>query len=254
MSQKIPTQDVTPEPAVQPATPGTVQQEMYAKRQHIYVREIKGLFQRVRRVANWALMLAFFALPWLTWGDRPMIWFDLPGREFHIFAATFYPQEFILLSWLLIICAFGLFFITVFAGRVWCGYTCPQSVWTYLYIWVEHRLEGSRNRRIKLDREPMSFDKAWRKSAKHAVWLAIALATGVTFVGYFTPIRELVIELPTLRATAGLFLGRVLRCLHLSQRRLATRAGVHLHVPLCPLPVGDVRRRHLDRLLRRGPR
>lgn len=199
MSNKIPMQDVTSK--VEEYTPQTpAQQEMYAKRRHIYVREIKGLFQRVRRLTNWALMSAFFILPWLNWGDRPLIWFDLPGREFHIFTATFYPQEFMLLSWLLIICAFGLFFITVFAGRVWCGYTCPQSVWTFLYIWVEHRLEGSRNRRIKLDREPLSFSKAWRKTAKHTIWVAIALATGITFVGYFTPIRELVVELPTLQA------------------------------------------------------
>ncbi|MFP4138498.1 MAG: cytochrome c oxidase accessory protein CcoG [Halomonas sp.] len=194
MSDKIPTHDATPSPSE------TVQQEMYARRRHIYVREIKGLFQRVRRSANWALMLAFFLLPWVPWGDRPAIWFDLPGREFHIFGATFYPQEFMLLSWLLIICAFGLFFITVFAGRVWCGYTCPQSVWTFLFIWVEHRLEGSRNRRIKLDKQPMTRDKLWRKGGKHAIWLAIALATGVTFVGYFTPIRDLVVELPTLEA------------------------------------------------------
>ncbi|NAW33914.1 cytochrome c oxidase accessory protein CcoG [Halomonas alimentaria] len=173
---------------------------MYASRRHIYVREIKGFFQRLRRASNWVLMLAFFILPWVPWGDRPAIWFNLPGREFHIFSATFYPQEFMLLSWLLIICAFGLFFITVFAGRVWCGYTCPQSVWTFLFIWVEHRLEGSRNRRIKLDKQPMNADKLWRKGAKHAIWLAIALATGITFVGYFTPIRELVVELPTLEA------------------------------------------------------
>jgi len=141
-----------------------------------------------------------FLLPWINVGDRPLILFDLPNREFHIFSATFYPQEFILLSWLLIICAFGLFFITVFAGRVWCGYTCPQSVWTFLFIWLEHRIEGSRNRRIKLDNQPMTADKAWRKGAKHTAWLLIALATGITFVGYFTPIRALVAELPTLEA------------------------------------------------------
>ncbi|MDT0502480.1 MULTISPECIES: cytochrome c oxidase accessory protein CcoG [unclassified Halomonas] len=200
MSDKIPTRDVTP-PSVQHHTPTeAVTQEMYASRRHIYVREIKGVFQRLRRASNWLLMLAFFLLPWVPWGDRPAIWFNLPGREFHIFSATFYPQEFMLLSWLLIICAFGLFFITVFAGRVWCGYTCPQSVWTFLFIWVEHRLEGSRNRRIKLDKQPMNADKLWRKGAKHAIWLIIALATGITFVGYFTPIRDLVVELPTLEA------------------------------------------------------
>ncbi len=201
MSDQIPTRDVTSDAVGHRAPQATVTQEMYARRRHLYVREIKGAFQRLRRGTNWALMLGFFLLPWLNWGDRPAIWFDLPGREFHIFAATFYPQEFILLSWLLIICAFGLFFITVFAGRVWCGYTCPQSVWTFLFIWVEHRLEGSRNQRIKLDRQPMTADKMRRKTAKHAIWIAIALATGVTFVGYFTPIRDLVVALPTLDAS-----------------------------------------------------
>ncbi|PMR70047.1 cytochrome c oxidase accessory protein CcoG [Halomonas heilongjiangensis] len=200
MSDKIPTTDVTPSPVGQHVPGEIVSQEMYASRRHIYVREIQGVFQRLRRGANWGLMLLFFGLPWLQWGDRPAVWFDLPGREFHIFAATFYPQEFMLLSWLLIICAFGLFLITVFAGRVWCGYTCPQSVWTFLFIWFEHRLEGPRNRRIKLDKAPMTLDKAWRKATKHAIWLAIALATGITFVGYFTPIRDLVIALPTLDA------------------------------------------------------
>ncbi|XKH59707.1 cytochrome c oxidase accessory protein CcoG [Halomonas sediminis] len=199
--ERIPSEDVTPDsvghyaPKDQSAT-----QEMYARRQHIYVREIKGLFQKIRRSANWVLMLAFFLLPWIQWGDRPMIWFDLPSREFHLFAGTFYPQEFMLLSWLLIICAFGLFFITVFAGRVWCGYTCPQSVWTFLFMWVEHRIEGQRNKRIKLDKQPMTSEKLARKSAKHTIWLLIALATGITFVGYFTPIRQLVIDLPTLEA------------------------------------------------------
>ncbi|TVP47046.1 MAG: cytochrome c oxidase accessory protein CcoG [Halomonas sp.] len=199
--EKIPSQDVTPDP-VGHHTPvrETVSQDMYAKRRHIYVREIKGVFQKLRRSANWALMLLFFLLPWINLGNRPLILFDLPSREFHIFMATFYPQEFILLSWLLIICAFGLFFITVFAGRVWCGYTCPQSVWTFLFIWLEHRIEGSRNRRIKLDSQPMTADKAWRKGAKHSAWLIIALATGITFVGYFTPIRDLVVALPTLDA------------------------------------------------------
>jgi cytochrome c oxidase accessory protein FixG len=198
--EKIPSKDVTPNPVGQYPPTETVTQEMYAKRRHIYVREIKGIFQKLRRGSNWALMLAFFVLPWINVGDRPLILFDLPNREFHIFTATFYPQEFILLSWLLIICAFGLFFITVFAGRVWCGYTCPQSVWTFLFIWVEHRIEGSRNRRIKLDNQPMSADKAWRKGAKHLAWLLIALATGITFVGYFTPISDLVAELPTFEA------------------------------------------------------
>ncbi|TDX28107.1 cytochrome c oxidase accessory protein FixG [Modicisalibacter xianhensis] len=199
MTDKIPLRDVTPDPVVGTHDPQrSVSQDMYASRKHIYVREIKGVFQRLRRSANWVLMALYFGIPWLYWGDRQAVLFDLPSRAFHIFGATFFPQDFMLLSWLLIICAFGLFFITVFAGRVWCGYTCPQSVWTWLYIWVEHVTEGSRNQRMKLDKQAMSFDKARRKGAKHALWLLIAFATGLTFVGYFTPIRGLVADFATL--------------------------------------------------------
>lgn len=199
MTDQIPVRDVTPDAAVGSHDPKkTVSQEMYAKREHIYVREIKGLFQRLRRSANWLLMALFFGMPWLNWGERQAVWFDLPSRAFHILGATFYPQDFMLLAWLLIICAFGLFLITVFAGRVWCGYTCPQSVWTFLFIWVEQFTEGSRNRRMKLDKQPMSTEKALRKGAKHSIWLLISLATGLTFVGYFAPIRELVADFASL--------------------------------------------------------
>jgi len=201
MTQRIPVHDLTPASAVGQHDPsGTVSQSMYAKRRHIYVREIHGVFQRVRRGANWILMALYFGLPWINWGDRPLVWFDLPTREFHVFAATFYPQDFILLAWLLIICAFGLFLITVFAGRVWCGYGCPQSVWTFLFIWFEHRLEGPRHRRIRRDQSPPRFQTLWRKAVKHGAWLAIAFATGVTFVGYFAPIRQLVSDLAALDA------------------------------------------------------
>src|SRR5690606_14250440 len=110
----------------------------------------------------------------------------------------FWPQDFMLLSWLLIICDFGLFFITVFAGRVWCGYTCPQSVFTWVYMWAEKITEGDRNQRMKLDKAPMSANKLLRKVAKHMIWLGVALLVGITFVGYFTPIRELVPDLLTL--------------------------------------------------------
>lgn len=200
MNDRIPINDVSPT-SVQHHIPDTgISHSLYQRRRHIYVREFKGAFQRLRRIANWALVLGYLLLPWLSWGSRPAVWFDLPGREFHIFAATFYPQEFMLLSWLLIICAFGLFFITVFAGRVWCGYACPQSVWTLLFIWVEHRIEGSRHQRIKLDQRGWNLDKLWRKSAKHVTWLLIALITGVTFVGYFTPIEALIRDLVLLQA------------------------------------------------------
>ena len=202
MSDRIPTKDVTTDAGVGHHDPASAASTaMYQRRRHIYVRGIKGSFQRLRSASNWVLLGLYFALPWISWGGHPLVLFDLPARQFHIFGGTFYPQEFMLLSWLLIICAFGLFFITVFAGRVWCGYTCPQSVWTWLYIWAEKLTEGRRNRRIKLDQEPMSLDKAWRKGTKHLLWLVIALATGLAFVGYFTPIQGLVADLA--RMTLG---------------------------------------------------
>lgn len=134
---------------------------------------------------------------WLNWGGRQAVLWDLAESKFHIFGATFWPQDFILLSALLIICAFGLFAITVFAGRVWCGYTCPQSSFTWLFMWCEKVTEGERNQRIKLQAAPWSLNKLARRSAKHTLWLGISVLTGLTFVGYFTPIRPLAAELLT---------------------------------------------------------
>jgi cytochrome c oxidase accessory protein FixG len=185
----IPVKDVTPQ-----------SQSLYAKREKIYVREILGFFQKIRTYTLWALMLAYFGTVWLQWDGRQAIYFDLPARQFHVFGITFWPQDFVLLSWALIIAAFLLFTVTNLAGRLWCGYTCPQSAWSFLFIWVEERVEGTRNARIKLDKEDMSLTKARKKGLKHLLWILLALATGVTFVGYFSPIRELI---PSL-VTAGL--------------------------------------------------
>ena len=111
---------------------------------------------------------------------------------FHIFGVTFWPQDFLFLAWALIIAALGLFFVTVFAGRVYCGYVCPQTAWTRLFMAIEQRCEGDRHQRLKWDRAPWGAEKLLRRGLKHVLWLALALATGVTFVGYFTPIRELI--------------------------------------------------------------
>lgn len=174
--------------------------ELYASRKKIYVKEVKGLFQRIRFFSLWGLMGMYFLFCWITIDGQPLIHFDIAAREFHLYGTTFYPRDFILLSGMLIISAFGLFFVTTLFGRVWCGYTCPQTVWTFIFMWVEERIEGSRNQRIKLDKAPKSAHKVIKKSLKHAAWLAIALATGLTFVGYFYPIRELLADLFTLQA------------------------------------------------------
>jgi len=163
----------------------------------IYQREVSGRFQRLRVWGNLALLAGYFITPWLNWGERQLVWFDLPERQFHILHMTFWPQDFFLLAFLLIIAAFGLFMVTVFAGRVWCGYTCPQTVWTQMFVWLETRFEGPRHKRIRLDSGPWTPAKFARKAGKHASWALLALFTGLTFVGYFTPIRALLPEFVT---------------------------------------------------------
>jgi len=185
---QIPMKDLTPKKGA-----GDKQNfDLYAKREHIYVKYYKGLFKNLRIVSGAMMLIMFYGFSWLQWDGRQAILFDLPNRQFHIFGLTFWPQDFMLLSWLLIILAFTLFFVTVFAGRLWCGYACPQFVWTWLFIWAERVTEGDRNKRMKLDKSAMSGEKAMRKGAKHLLWLAIAAASAIAFVGYFSPIRELV--------------------------------------------------------------
>ncbi len=187
MTEQIPVKDITPK-----ASSGKNTVDLYASREKIYTKAFTGIFRNLRMVGGAFLFLLYFGTAWINWGDRQAVLWDLPERKFYIFGMTIWPQDFMLLSWLLIICAFGLFFITVFAGRVWCGYTCPQSVWTWIYMWCEKVTEGDRNQRMKLDKQPMSLQKLLRKSAKHSLWILIGLVTGLTFVGYFTPVRDLI--------------------------------------------------------------
>lgn len=165
--------------------------DLYAPREKIYTRAFTGLFRNVRMAGGALLFLLYFGTVWLEWGNHQAVWWNLPERKFYIFGATFWPQDFILLSGILIVSAFGLFFITVWAGRVWCGYTCPQSVWTWVFMWCEKLTEGDRHQRIKRDKLPMTGNTFMRKAAKHSLWVFIGSATGLTFVGYFSPIREL---------------------------------------------------------------
>src|SRR3990167_1174475 len=165
--------------------------DLYKKREHIYQRHISGFFQTLRIATIWVTLGAYFILPWFTWDGRQGILFDLPERKFYILWFTFWPQDFLYLSWLLIIAAFALFFFTVLAGRVWCGYTCPQTVWTTFFMWIEFITEGDRSQRIKLDAQPWSATKGLKKFSKHFLWLALSFWTAFTFVGYFAPVREL---------------------------------------------------------------
>ncbi|GAB3277816.1 cytochrome c oxidase accessory protein CcoG [Parahaliea aestuarii] len=187
---------------VQDVAPAEVgEMDLYQHREKIYTRRIEGFFQRIRLYTGWPLLLGYFLLPWLDWEGRQAVLFDLPARKFHIFGLTFWPQDFFLLAFLLIIAAFALFAVTTFAGRIWCGYTCPQTVWTSIFMWIEQKTEGSRNQRIKLDKAPWNSGKLLRKCAKHGGWLLVSFFTGFTFVAYFYPARQLLPELLTFSST-----------------------------------------------------
>jgi len=170
----------------------------YVAHEKLYPREVGGRFQRLRVAAVLLLLGLFYALPWIPWEGRQAVLFDLPARKFYILGLVFWPQDFFLLSWLLIIAALSLFFVTALAGRLWCGYACPQTVWTEVFVWMERLVEGNRSQRMKLDRTPLTAAKLLRKSAKQTLWIGFSAWTGFTFVGFFTPIDLLARELASL--------------------------------------------------------
>lgn len=199
---KIPVVNTTcPPPQTQQVeasvTPATVE-SLYVAHEKIYPREIKGRYQSIRHWTTIAVLCTFYGLAWIDWSDRQAVLFDLPARQFSIFSVTFWPQDFYILTLCLIIAALSLFAATALAGRLWCGYACPQTVWTTLYLWIERLTEGTYNKRRKLDAAPWSLEKALRKGTKQTLWIALALWTGFTFVGYFTPIKSLALQAQTL--------------------------------------------------------
>ena len=168
---------------------------MYESAKKIYPREIGGRFANLSKLATIILLGLFYAVPWLNWDERQAVLFDLPARKFHLLGLTLWPQDFPYLAMLLIIAALSLFFFTALAGRLWCGFACPQTVWTEVFIWMEQWTEGTRSQRMKLDKAPWSWNKLRRKGSKQFLWITFSMWTGFTFVGYFTPVRELGAEL-----------------------------------------------------------
>jgi cytochrome c oxidase accessory protein FixG len=175
---------------------------LYQAQQKIYPRSVSGLFARWRWVFVWLTQLVFYGLPWLEWGQRQAVLFDLGARRFYIFGLVLYPQDFIYLTGLLVISALLLFLFTAVAGRQWCGYACPQTVYTEIFLWIERRIEGDRSARMRLDAGPWNANRVLRKAGKHGAWILLSLWTGFTFVGYFTPIAELGREVLELRMTS----------------------------------------------------
>jgi cytochrome c oxidase accessory protein FixG len=171
---------------------------LYAKQPKVYPREIDGRFARLRTIAVFVLLGLFYVVPWLRWDGRQAVLFDLPARKFYVLGLTFWPQDFFWLACLLVIAGISLFFFTALAGRLWCGYACPQTVWTEVFLWIERWCEGRRNQRIKMDGGPWTREKVLRKGAKQFLWITLSAWTGFTVVGFFTPVLELGREVATL--------------------------------------------------------
>jgi cytochrome c oxidase accessory protein FixG len=170
---------------------------LYESAQTIHAREVDGTFDRIRAATTVWLLGLYYIGPWLRWDNRQAILFDLPARKFYIFGLTFWPQDFIYLAWLLVIAGISLFFVTALAGRLWCGFACPQTVWTNAFVWLERIAEGNRSKRMKLDKSAWTREKILRRGLKQLLWITFALWTGYTFVGYFTPIIELAGKIAT---------------------------------------------------------
>ncbi len=171
--------------------------ELLARRETIYLREVHGPIARWRAAMVALTLGVYYLLPWIEWdAGRQAFLIDLPGRKFHLFGWTFWPQDLFYLTAILILSALSLFLFTAVAGRLWCGFTCPQTVWTEVFLWIERKIEGDRPKQIRLAQMPWNREKLLKKGGKHALWVLFSLWTGFTFVGYFTPIRELAQALP----------------------------------------------------------
>ncbi len=161
---------------------------LYEKWKKIYPMWVNGSFQTWRRVTLVVLLLIFYVSPWLTWNGQRGVHFDLEHRRFTLFFVTFVPEEFYLLAWALIIAAFTLFFVTVVAGRIFCGWACPQTVWSLVYFTIEYLVEGDRSARMRLDRGRWSAERIRKKALKFSLWTVLALSISITFMGYFQPL------------------------------------------------------------------
>ena len=180
---------------------GFAPKDVFNRREKIFTRYAAGFYQRIRFFSGWPLLIAYFLMPWIRLADQPALAFDLSARQIHLFGMTFFSQELMLLGWPVIIAAMGLFTLTTLVGRLWCGYTCPQTVWTAIFMWAEQITEGPGQQRVLLAQAPWSVGKIAKRTLKHSIWLVCATLTGLTFVGYFTEIGALTLNIVTFQAS-----------------------------------------------------
>jgi cytochrome c oxidase accessory protein FixG len=198
----------------------------------IFTRSFTGRFRNLRLLGAGFLALIFFGTSWINWNGHQAVLWDLDSRQFHVFGTTFWPQDFMLLSLVMIIGALLLFAVTMIAGRIWCGYTCPQSVWTWAFLWAEKITEGDRNQRIKLQNAPLGVSKILKRTSKHLLWILMSLATGIAFVGYFVPVRELVQNIAQFEwlSTSAIWVGIVASLTYLNAGWVREKVCLHM----CP--------------------
>lgn len=192
MNDQIPVKNVTPVKVHKPKS--AEQGKRRSARSRIYVRAVEGPLETFRRFFGLFFIVLFAGIPWIQYDGHQAILLDIINQRFTIFHLTLWPQDLTVLAYIFIVSAFALFFVTTFAGRVWCGFMCPQTTWVYMYNVIEEKIEGPRNKRMKLDGRPMDADKFIRKFLKHTLWIAIAILTALTFVGYFTPVGQLFVD------------------------------------------------------------
>ncbi|QYJ86891.1 cytochrome c oxidase accessory protein CcoG [Shewanella mesophila] len=204
------TDSVTPRPKIGPTSklpsPSSVNSDAQAQKKSsdsipitfipsekgkIHIKEQKGHFQRLRTGINTLLIICFFLVPLIQYQGKQAILFDVENQQFSFFGTTLWPQDFTLMAWVFIIAAFLLFFITVFWGRVWCGYLCPQTSWSFMFVWIEKQIEGNSNKRYALDKAPWTLNKLTKRTSKHLLWGVMALMTGCGFIAYFVPATSL---------------------------------------------------------------
>jgi cytochrome c oxidase accessory protein FixG len=231
------TTDVIPATDARPAAPAP--EPLYARHATVYPQRIFGRFRKIKWSALAVLLGIYYLAPWLRWDRGPdapgqALLIDMPGRRAYFFFIEIWPQEVYFFAGLLIIGALGLFLATSLFGRVWCGFACPQTVWTDLFMQVERWIEGDRNKRMKLDMAPLSFEKAWRKAAKHAAWLAISVATGGAWIFYFNDAPTALVEIATGQASGTVygFIGLFTATTYL----LAGWAREQVCIYMCPWP------------------
>ena len=198
----------------------------------IYIREQKGYFQRIRRSINTVLMLLFVCLPWLNFQGQQAIQLDAAQQRLYIFGRVLLPQDFLIFALLFTLAAFALFYLTKLYGRIWCGYTCPQTVWTLMFVWLERRIEGSHNQSKALDNAPWHGAKLSKKLLKHSSWLLLSLLTSLAFIAYFVPARSLYADFFSLNSSGTVYgwVGFFALCTYVNAGLIREKMCLHM----CP--------------------